>query len=60
MRSVCVMKLHLGQEQISQADLTKHTVNTDTEGLDQELQSVGHSMDPWTTTDGPTYRCTCA
>lgn len=48
------MKLHLGQEQSSQADLTKHTVNTDTEGLDQELQSCGHSVDPWTTTDGPT------
>lgn len=47
-------------KQASQAALkvliTKHTVNTDTEGLDQELQPCGHSMDPCTITDSPTYK----
>lgn len=48
MRENHKMKLHLVVEQTSQAALkvhiTKHTVNTDTEGLDQELQPCSHSI----------------
>ena len=52
MREIHEMELHLVQQQRSQAAfkdlITKHAVDTDTEGSDQELQPSGHSMDSCT------------